>query len=393
MASTPQASHIKIFHDIHNYIEREYDLALDKETPRRRKFEEEKAKHGCMKNYNYGDYIMYWGQRALEAVRSDIASRKAYTARELFNKLQHHPLNNHDECNRLSDFINQSYFPANIELGKLNGETRLRLAPRQGLFDEDTDVFGNLSHANHLAAAVSYEEGHPSEFAYRLITPRRDAILRRFWEVGHIIMQTSCGSWEMSGHVMVMDLDRDRRPWLILAKTWSTDDDEAREMEAPDTVMKDDSDALGVFPGNNNRTTIAMMTPLQQSTAPHSPLLLQMGVDFEFGLQRSGKAISKAAQRSPYGPSLAKVMTWFKRPNGQEVCFDENRKEYMTRNPSTGNYSYPNPGIGAFGQQVGNLSLRESQYVPLSARPGGPSSGPSGPSRRPQAPTSSSTWE
>ncbi|KAL8929342.1 MAG: hypothetical protein Q9172_000514 [Xanthocarpia lactea] len=394
MASTTiSPSVIKVFHDIHDHIRKYYDLQADKQTPAIAKFEELKAKNALLRNINYEDYVIYWAELAYQSVWQKINSRRAYTATQLWHQLYHHPLTTMVQSNELAKFINYSYFPKVIELGKLNGETPCRLAPRHGLLKESEDLFGNLSYAPVSAYAVSYAEGHPSEEEISLVVPRDDTVLRRFREIGNIIIRTELGDWQMTGHVMVMDLDRDRHPWLILAKTWETDEDEPRTFTAPDTVERNDDAALGVLPGNNNRTTIARLNTLHQSSAQSKPFLLQFGADFEFGLERSGKEVTRAERHSQQGPSLAKIMTWFQRPNGQQVCFDEQGIEYMTRHPSTGAYSYPYPNAEVFRQQAGSF-VSEPQYIPLSARvgaSGGPRAGPSD-SRRRSGPGTSSAW-
>ncbi|KAL8936804.1 MAG: hypothetical protein Q9211_004012 [Gyalolechia sp. 1 TL-2023] len=386
MASTAiSPSVIKVFHEIHDYVDKLYDLQAETQTSAIAKFEEHKARNALMRNINYRDYVMYWGKLSYLNITEIANSRRAYTASQLWHRLYHHPLITRDQSNQLAKFMNDSLFPEVIELGKLNGETPCRLAPRLGLLQEPVATFGNLTLPDVLASAVSYAEGHPSEEEVSLVVSRDDTVLRRFREIGNIIIKSEGGFWYMPGHVMVMDLDRDRHPWLILAKTWDTDEDEPRTFTAPDTVARNDRAALGVLPGNNNRTTIARLTPLRQPSAQSKPFLLQFGAGFEFGLQRAGKEVPRAERRSQQGPSLAKIMNWFQRPNGEQVCFNERGIAYMTRNPSTGAYSYPNPNLEVFRQQAGN-------FVPLSARlgtPGGTPAGPSGSRRRPGTSTSS----
>ncbi|KAL8914473.1 MAG: hypothetical protein Q9171_000978 [Xanthocarpia ochracea] len=351
MASTAiSPSVIKVFHDIHDHIKKHYNLQADKQTPTIARFEEHKAKNALMRNINYKDYVIYWADLSYQNIREIANSRPAYTASQLWHRLYHHALTTTDQSNELAKFINNSLFPEVIELGKLNGETPCRLAPRHGLLKEPEDTFGNLSYADVSAYAVSYAEGHPSEEEISLVVSRDDTVLRRFREIGNIIIMTEWGGWQMTGLVMVMDLDRDRHPWLILANTWETDEDEPRTFTAPDTVERNDCAALGVLPGNNNRTTIARLDTLRQSSAKSKPFLLQFGANFEFGLQRSGKEVTRAERHSQQGSSLAKIMTWFQRPNGEQVCFDKRGIEYMTRNPSTGAYSYPHPNVEVFRQ-------------------------------------------
>ncbi|KAL8857376.1 MAG: hypothetical protein Q9178_006142, partial [Gyalolechia marmorata] len=213
MASTTiSPSVIRVFHDIHDHIRVDYDLQADQETPTIAKFEEHKAKNALMRNINYKDYVIYWAKLSYQSIRERANSRWAYTASQLWHRLYHHPLTTTVQSNELAKFINNSFFPEVIELGKLNGETPCRLAPRHGLLNESENLFGNLSYAPVSAYAVSYAEGHPSEEEISLVVPRDDSVLRRFREIGNIIIMTELGDWQMTGHVMVMDLDRDRHP-------------------------------------------------------------------------------------------------------------------------------------------------------------------------------------
>lgn len=396
MASTTEAREgpeVQIFRDIHRYVQKHHDLDADKENPTRARFAEAKARFPFMKDISYTQYTDYWCRHALEAVRNRHQSTPAYSAREFWHKLYHDPLTNAAETNAFCKFLNYSYFAEVIDIGKLDGETSLRLAPGAGLIDNGEDLFDDLDWADDGASAVSYAEGHPSEGEVRLISPK-DGILRRFWEVGYILMNIGTG-WVKTGHVLVLDVEkgRDRHPWIMLAKTWETDEDEPKTITVPDRVRRGDRSAFGVFPGNQNRTTIAKLVPIEDSRAKPTPLLKQMGSNFTFRLQRSGKATTREEARSKYGPDLAQAMTWFKRPSGEEVCFDKQRNEYMTCDPVTGTYSYPNPNFDAFRQQVGNF-VSEHRYIPLSARsgaPGGPPAGPSDPRRR-LGTSTSSAW-
>lgn len=172
----------------------------------------------------------------------------------------------------------------------------------------------------------------------------------------------------MTGHILVIDLDRNRHPWLILASDWEDYDEEYPVTStAPGFVMMNDYSVQGVFPDDGERTVIAKFVPLpssSQNTAVSSsiPFLLQFGEGFEFGLERPRNGVVAAPVKAQIpaptaaaaitavedcgiflqgGPSLPRIMTWFKKPNGEEVCFDENRGLYMTRDPATGQYVYP----------------------------------------------------
>ncbi|KAL8722991.1 MAG: hypothetical protein Q9225_000607 [Loekoesia sp. 1 TL-2023] len=344
MISIAERPEIQVFKDIHNYVQQHHDLDIDQDTPTQAKFAEVKARYPFMKNINYEDYVHFWFRDAMDDLDAELRSIPAYTATEVWHKLYHDPLTNETETNAFCKFLNYSYFAKVIDIGKLDGKTPLRLAPGTGLIDEGEDLFDDLDFADHGSSAVIYTEGHhpSSGTSSRQPSSKDDGILRRFWEVGYILMGTGT-EWVKTGHVMVIDVDkgRDRHPWIILAKEWETDEDDPQTIVAPDRVRRDDRYVQGVFPGNRNRTTIAKMVPIGESCGDSStPLLLQMGADFSFRLQGPG---NPAAGVEEYGPDLAHAMTWFKRPSGEEVCFDKQRRVCMTYDPRTRRYSYPNP--------------------------------------------------
>ncbi|KAI4188236.1 MAG: hypothetical protein L6R41_002275 [Letrouitia leprolyta] len=397
MASPTLDPHvIRIFHEIDTHIQTNYRLQADKKTPTLARLEYEKTRNPQLQYLTYHEYALYWAKIAYNDNDDEWESVPTYTVNQLWQKLYHSPLENSEQSNAFAKFIGHSFFPEIIDLGKLDGVTPCRLEPRPGLLkDLEENTFGDLSYSNVLAHAVAYAEGHPSQEEISLVVPSDDPVLRRFREIGNIKIKLPGRDWEMTGHVLVMDLDRDRHPWLILARTWDTHEEYPQTFTPSDIVMKNDTSALGVLPGNKNRTTIARFDSYPQSSTQAQPFLLRFGKDFQFTLRRSGKEITRAEQRSQFGPSLARIMTWFQRPNGEEVCFDEQRRVYMIRNPHTRQYKYPNPNFGAFQEQVGNF-VGESQPIPLGARPGapgGPSVGPSDQSRRRSGPTTSSAWE
>ncbi|KAL8903190.1 MAG: hypothetical protein Q9207_004083 [Kuettlingeria erythrocarpa] len=331
----------QVFDKIANKIVRE-NVFFDEGTAVAKKaFEEEKKLNWFMKNLEYDDYVEYCGEMVMEELdRLEFDVRKA-TAQELWQKLLCHPFTNDAEYNEFCKFINFSQFPEVVELGKLYGQTRLRLIPGTRILDlwtdeedPDLDKFNDkLEYADHGGAAVEYVKG-PLFWGDSDRTSPPQGRLRRFHDAGYIFMYTG-KRWVMTGHVMVIDLDSNpRQPWLILAKTWTDAEDEAETFTAPDRVAKDDTSALGVFPGNKNRTTIAKLVPYGPSSVSTAPLLLQFGPECHFGLLEGGK--ENLVQQ---GPALAKVMAWLKRPNGQEVCFDHNRNVYLSRDPRTGQYS------------------------------------------------------
>ena len=182
------------------------------------------------------------------------------------------------------------------------------------------------------------------------VDPNQDGKLRRFWPLGWIAYKHSEDTWERTGHVLIMDMDtdhnRDRDPWLILASKWpdSNADGDTDEMtiRAKQSARHDDSEIRGIFPGDSRRTPIAKIVrigpvPLGQKV----PLLKQFSSSFQFGLYREGgdRDLISSRKFSDFHPDLAHVMGWYWDDIAkEEVCYAENGKEFMRRNPATGKY-------------------------------------------------------
>ena len=94
--------------------------------------------------------------------------------------------------------------------------------------------------------------------------------------------------------------------------------------------------------GDTRRTPIAKLVrigpvPLGQKL----PLLKQFNSDFEFGLYREGGDRDLISSRKflDFHPDLAHIMGWYWDDVAkEEVCYAENGKEFMRRNPTTGKY-------------------------------------------------------
>ncbi|KAL8724654.1 MAG: hypothetical protein Q9166_007824 [cf. Caloplaca sp. 2 TL-2023] len=146
-----------------------------------------------------------------------------------------------------------------------------------------------------------------------------------------------------TGHVLVTDIDeqRDRDPWIILASEWETEANYPETFNPSVEIEENARGALGVFPGDDIRTTIARLTPYGWSENTDPPVL-RFGPNFNFGLQ---ELRIDTRPLVPMGPKLAEVMHWFKNPEGEEVCYDDNDQAYMKFDPQIGKYWNPLPGI------------------------------------------------
>ena len=235
-----------------------------------------------------------------------------------------------------------------VPLGRLWGEFKLELIPEIGALPttEDTEGLTAFSYAATDSGAIIYEDGHPSDFEAPglKVNPPEDDKLRRFASLGWIILVQPDRSWSRTGHVLVIDMDerRNRHPWIVLASHWPhefEDADGGFTDYAEKRVLRDDSTQPGVLPGGHNRTSIGRIDPVDKSS--EAPVLKQFGPDFAFSVVELGG--ERSHDRDPeWGPDLAHVMEWYWDPNAEEeVCYSENRKEYMRYDRQTKQYTYP----------------------------------------------------
>lgn len=238
-----------------------------------------------------------------------------------------------------------------ITLGQVYGRVTLKLLPAMGALPENPNppYDSRLDFAGTDCGAISYPDSHPARAVVEpiesgpslaslpnvkkmvTIKPSDDDKLRRFTSLG-FILQEDAGVWRKTGHVLVIDMDdrnlRHRQPWLVLASEWPADGEETQEGDftyrARETVFRPDKDAAGVLPGDNNRTTICEIRPMDESKN-EIPVLKKFSEGFKFKPVRySGH---RKARPSGNGPDLAKVMPWYWDPKEeQEVCFTKEGK-------------------------------------------------------------------
>ncbi|KAL8785045.1 MAG: hypothetical protein Q9195_008805 [Heterodermia aff. obscurata] len=266
-----------------------------------------------------------------------------------------------------------------ITLGKVYGRVTLKLLPALGALPENPNppYDSQLDFAGTGSGAISYPDGHPPGTVAELmepgpslaslsserkkkatIKPSSDGKLRRFTSLG-FILQKDAGFWKKTGHVLVIDMDhkhlRHRQPWLVLASEWPTDGEETEEGDftcrATETVLRPDKGAAGVLPGDNNRTPICEIRPMDESKND-IPVLKQFGEGFRFKPVRYGG--HRKARPSRYGPDLAKVMPWYWDPKEeQEVCFTKEGLEYMRYDRKDNSYSFPDLDKMSFAGEQG----------------------------------------
>lgn len=112
-------------------------------------------------------------------------------------------------------------------IGNIYGETPVWLTVIEGpLLPSKIKAryFTNLPIAITDAGAISYPDGHPSEAESEGSSEGRPKeVLSRFWPLGYLSYRHSEGHFERTGHVLVMDMERDRdhHPWVVLASEWA----------------------------------------------------------------------------------------------------------------------------------------------------------------------------
>lgn len=214
---------------------------------------------------------------------------------------------------------------------------------------EDVEGLTSLELAGTALRAISYPDGHPSEYedSVRNIKSEEDIVLRRFVCLGWVIHVTK-ESWQRTGHVLVMVMDegRDRHPWIVLASHWPS---EFEDVEGRFTTyaevngQRDDPSQPGLLPGGRNRTSVAKIVPFNKAADKGGPVLKQIGPDFNFLVEPFSSYDSYDSIKVSRGPDLARIMEWYWDPEKQlEVCFYENGQVSMTFNRETKRYTHCN---------------------------------------------------
>lgn len=254
-----------------------------------------------------------------------------------------------------------------ISIGRIYGEVLLKLLPVIGALPapEIPDFEAPFDFAATDSAAISYPDGHPSEEDMAPqgeslpgggmgrsrnspnIKAAEDDKLRRFAALGWVLQEAPDGRWTKTGHVLVIDMDdrdvRHRHPWLVLATEWPTDGVNAQVggfiMHVEEKVGWNDSSVPGVFPGDNNRTPICRIMPMDPEGETDLPVLKQLGDNFNFKPERFGS--QRPVGSSGDGPALAKVMEWYWDPAAeQEVCYTQHGLEYMRYDRRSKEYTF-----------------------------------------------------
>ncbi|KAL8922449.1 MAG: hypothetical protein Q9208_005171 [Pyrenodesmia sp. 3 TL-2023] len=249
-------------------------------------------------------------------------------------------------------------------IGKLYGRHTLKVIPAIGALPAPPILKPGqapFKFAPTDSAAIYYPDGHPSgtwkprqpaaTFApdptVYTVTAREDDKLRRFAALGWVVMENPQGEWDKTGHVLVIDMDdrdvRHRHPWLILASEWPTDGEETEEgdfmIHADEEIMRGDNTQEGVFPGDNNRTPICRLLPLNRDLNDGEILLQSLGEGFDFKPERKGG--HRLHRNTISGPDLARVMEWYWDDEAkQEVCYTKNGDEYMRYDPRSKTYFF-----------------------------------------------------
>lgn len=139
----------------------------------------------------------------------------------------------------------------------------------------DSEV--NLLHRRTPSPQQAYAPSSSKSVVTPTVGPQQDDKLRRCLAIGWIYMQDPDGDWTKTGHVLVIDMDdratRHRQPWLILAPDWPTDGEEPEDgtftFHAEEDVDRGSKYAAGVFPGDNDRTTICCIRPKNPHPREH----------------------------------------------------------------------------------------------------------------------------
>ena len=318
-----------------NFIDAEMDMA--------------KVKYPFMHDKSVAEYGVYVVEkRTLAKRRAQMAppptAQQFWNAAYAFSRSGPGPTDDGDQLYKLlsSDKLGA------IPLGKLWGQTTLKLIPAIGALPTSPLPPGVVKYDFSAtdSGAIMYADGHPSEEAYgEWISSAADDKLRRITSLGWVIRVEGNGSWARTGHVLVMDMarDRDRHPWFVLASEWPSEEEQADGgfvIRAPEKEFRDDKLVHGVFPGDKNRTPICKIQPWGKSKDGTGPVLKRFGEDFEFAPVRLGG--HRRGKASMWGPELAHVMDWYwDDDEEEEVCYHPSGVEYMRYKPEIAKYRYP----------------------------------------------------
>ncbi|KAL8647524.1 MAG: hypothetical protein Q9226_006394 [Calogaya cf. arnoldii] len=379
MAAPNEPPSVRIYRMIHSQLPLDYMATDEGESTARRALDQAQHEYPDIAHLTWHDYVSYFVNKSEQERIKEKKSMPCYSLEDLWKFLHITQLQNSNDADRWANFLNKSFFPEAIDLGLLDGKTPLRLAPGNFYFAH----YGNYCPPNHgyvatRQLAVEYQDRHAVEGA-QYGPNSDDGVLRQFKEVGCILADkmgiNGMNGWDRTGHVLVIDMGvgRNRHPWIILAREWElVEGYEFEEKEAPQSIGKNDSEALGIFPGHRDRTTIARLVARSGTDRSNIvPFLSRFGSNFNFSLDERGISGTMDASR---GPELARTMPWVRRldaPGWQQVCYSDDFgiKEYLRCDARNQRFIYPQSELGALEQQ--QTSQRGSSLpkpVPLSAR-------------------------
>ena len=247
-----------------------------------------------------------------------------------------------------------------IPLGKLSGTDQFWLLPCNGSLDEPDDIDFPLrsisGYSNTQCGAICYSDRHPSEGELALnVNPADDKeTLRRWVSLGWTLQGTSTNRY-YTGHVLVIDVEEGRNlnPWIVLASKVPTEGEswDGADLHVPQSVVRDDPETdEGVLPGDYNRTPVGKIKAMGSKT--NIPIIRIFGPDLKFTVVRRGS--SRGYLRSGLGPSLGKIMAWYRDPEkNQEVCFLKDGSEYMRFDLATNKISYSKRAAELFAGEQG----------------------------------------
>ncbi|KAI4273513.1 MAG: hypothetical protein LQ337_004564 [Flavoplaca oasis] len=368
MTSSAIPPYVPIFESIRAHILQKYKLSDDLTLATKNVLTEARKRYPGVEKLTYDDYVEHWAKIADDTHNKSRQSPSTCGATDLWKRLFFCPLKSSNDAKGLANFLNTSYFPTIIHLGKLDGKIPLRLAPGNHHFEDGIELPDDHDFATVRAMAVKYDHRHA--FTRTSHTSRDDGVLRRFKEVGSILMVRGASGWDETGHVLVLDMGvgRNRQPWIILASEWKVNVEyDYQIVEAHQNVRKNDSNAPGVFPGYSERTTIASLKALPPNSKD-TPFLSRFGPTFNFTLDDHSKPSNMMSQ----GPELARVMPWVRKIGGndwEEICYldEDGTQEYMRYDARSNKFTYTELESLAR-KQIQDRDLRMAPPVPLSAR-------------------------
>lgn len=295
-----------------------------------------------MRQVTFIDYLDYAEQAIDEQRRIDrehLSKVNATTPQEFWKLCMSHNYDTPDKPNQGLTGLIHTYALPPFPLGKIYGITEVWLIAKPFLLpfsrcDTPTGkpVTSYPPSSNTYIGGVIHPDGYPSQYREKtseagsqFSMKRKDKwldpdALRRWYPLGGLAYKRG-KHFELTGHMLVMDIDhgRDHHPWIILASEWPDLCGEGEDGESGKWTAKKSQEITpdfvpGVFPADTRRTPIARIDHTADASFAQRArsMLLNFGPNFEFDLLRKGgRPVRDTPKWKAHHPDLVHVAQWY----------------------------------------------------------------------------------